>query len=99
MREISGFGGSYEQTCRNMVIAGMEWWDNNPSASVEWKEYKNIYGMTFNESDDCKSLQDAMSEASGNDCTGAMMQATLSHVLYAHKNGWIDYQSKMKNNT
>ena len=30
MREISGFGGGYEQTCRNMLIAAVEWLDAHP---------------------------------------------------------------------
>ena len=29
MREISGFGGDYEQTCRNMLAAGLRWLDEH----------------------------------------------------------------------
>lgn len=94
--EISGFGGGYEEICRKMVIAGMEWLDSHPKAKISYKEYKNIYGITTGESKDCKKMQDVMLKASDNDCTGAMMQATLSHVMYAHKNGWEKYISEMK---
>jgi hypothetical protein len=95
MCEISGFGGGYEMTCRNMVIAGLEWLDSHPEAKISYGEYKNVYGLTTNESPDCKILQDEMLKASGNDCTGAMMQACLGHVMYAYKNGWGKYVEKM----
>jgi len=34
MGEISGFGGGYEQTCRNMVIAGIESFESSPEADA-----------------------------------------------------------------
>lgn len=94
-REISGFGGGYEETCRKMVVAGMEFFDENPTAKVTFKQYKNITGMTTDENDDCKKLQAVMLKASGDDCTGAMMQACLNHVMYAHVNGWEKYTEEM----
>ena len=97
MKEISGFGGGYENTCRAMVVAGLEWWDANPDADPKWGEFKNIYGLTTEENEDAKTLQNVMNEAAKNDCTGAMMQATMSHVLYIHKNGWEKYVSDMTN--
>lgn len=95
-REISGFGGSYEEACRKMVIAGMEWWDEHPEADVRWQEAKNIRGIQFNESEDCKAMQKHMSEAVGDDATGAMMQYTCNHVLAARRLGWDGYMEKMK---
>lgn len=93
--EISGFGGSYEEGCRTMVIAGMEWWDAHPEADVRWKESQNITGIQFNESDDCKAMQKHMNEAVDNEATGAMMQACCNHILYARKHGWEKYIEKM----
>ena len=87
MDEISGFGGGYESTCRAMVIAGLNWWDENPQADPKWGEYKNIYGITTDENEDAKAMQHVMLEAAKDDCTGAMMQATMSHVMFAHKSG------------
>ena len=94
--EISGFGGSYEDACRKMVIAGMEYLDNNPDAKITFKTYKNIYGVTFDESEDCEKMQKIMIDATGGDCTGAMMQACLQHIKYAQINGWDKYISEME---
>lgn len=95
MREISGFGGGYEQACRNMVIAGMEWYDRNPQALVDYKEYKNVYGVIFDESEDCKNLEKAML-AVNNGCSGAQLQASLGHCINAKKMGWEAYQEYMR---
>ena len=94
--EISGFGGVYEAFCRKMVITGMEYLDNNPDAKITFKTYKNIYGVTFDESKDCEEMQKLMVEATGGDCTGAMMQACLQHIKYAQINGWDKYISEME---
>lgn len=93
-REISGFGGGYEKACRKMVVAGLKWWDAHPNADVSYKEYKNIYGLTTGESDDCKKMEEAMLKVV-NDCSGAMMQAAKSHIMFIHKNGWEKYVEEM----
>jgi hypothetical protein len=90
-REISGFGGGYEDACRTMVITAMNWLDENPNADISYKEYQNIYGLTTGESDDCKKMQEVMMKAVDDNCSGAMMQACLGHIMYAHKNGWEKY--------
>lgn len=95
MGEISGFGGGYENACRKMVVAGLEWCDANVSADISYKEFQNIYGLTTGESEDCKKMQDAMLKAVDNDCTGAMMQATMSHIMFVRKNGWEKYVEEM----
>jgi hypothetical protein len=95
MDEISGFGGGYEETCRKMVIAGVEWADKKGNANPTWKESPQVTGITIDENDDAKELQKVMCEASGNDCTGAMMQACMNHVLYVMKNGWDKYVETM----
>ena len=96
MKEISGFGGGYEATCRAMVVAGMKWFDANPKAKPEWGEYKNIYGVTTNENDDAKAMQKAMLDAANGDCTGAMMQACMGHARFARKNGWGKYCDELR---
>jgi hypothetical protein len=88
---ISGFGGGYEQTCQNMVIAGLEWWDANPKADPKFKGFANVFGLIVDENDDAKALSKALSDAALGDCTGAMHQAAVSHVFYAHAHGWPDY--------
>ena len=91
MGEISGFGGDYEQTCRNMVVAGLEWLDSNPNSDPQFHGYKSIYGVITEDNEDAKKLSDAVVNASGGDCTGAMHQATISRILWIRKNGWDKY--------
>lgn len=88
--EISGFGGGYEKACRNMVIAGMKWLDKNPKAKIEFSSYQNIYGVVTDLSSDCKKMREAMLKVNDG-CSGAQMQASLNHIMYAHKNGWKNY--------
>lgn len=95
MGEISGMGGGYEAVCRAMVIAGLEWADKKGNADPKWKESPQIYGITMDENEDAKELQDVMLKAADNDCTGAMMQATMNHVMFVLKNGWDKYVAEM----
>jgi hypothetical protein len=95
---ISGFGvdSSYELACQKMVVAGMQWFDANPSASPKFKTYENIFGIVSDENPDAVSLTDAMNEAVKEyGATGAMMQACVSHCLYASKNGWDKYLEEL----
>jgi hypothetical protein len=96
MDEISGFGGGYEEACRKMVIAGLEWCDENQDADLGYKEFENVYGLTTDESEDTKKMQGVMLSAVDNDCTVAMMQATMSHVMFVRKNGWDKYVEEME---
>ncbi len=93
-REISGFGGGYEAACRAMVVAGLQWLDEHPNADVSYKEYENVYGLTTGESDDCKLMEKAML-AVNDGCSGAQMQASKSHIMFIHKNGWDKYVEEM----
>ena len=94
MNEISGFGGGYETGCRDMVVAGLEWLDNNPKANPTFDQYKNIYGLTTNENKDMEKMQDVMLKVCDG-CSGAMMQATTNHVLHIKKVGWDKYIKEM----
>lgn len=91
---ISGFGDSYEQECQDMVIRGMKWFDENPKANPKFKEYKNIYGIISEENPAAESLVDTMVKK-GEGATGAMVQACVSHTLYAAKHGWESYIKKI----
>ena len=96
MGEISGFGGGYEKACQAMVLAGLAWFDAHPGADPKFHGYSNIYGIIEEDNDDAKALSDAVVAASGGDCTGAMHQATISHVLVARRLGWEGYCAKMR---
>lgn len=99
MREISGFGGGYEATCRAMVVAGLEWFDALPKDTAEptFKQFKNIVGVISASNPNAKAMQAAMLKAPGADgCTGAMMQFSVHHVMKALELGWSAYVEKMR---
>lgn len=95
MDEISGFGGGYEDACRKMVIAGIKWCDDNPRKKPRYKTFKNVYGITVDENPAMLEMQKIMLEVVGGDCTGAMMQACMGHVMFIRENGWEKYVEEM----
>ena len=95
MSDISGFGGSYEENCRIMVKAGLEWFDENPEADPIFVGYEGVYGIISVDNEDAKNLSKAVT-SSVDDCTGAMHQATIGHILHVHKVGWETYIEEMK---
>lgn len=95
MGEISGFGGGYENTCRAMVKAGCDWLDAHPGADPKFHSYKGVYGIISEDNKDAKDLTEAIVKAAAGDCTGAMHQAAVSHVLAIRKLGWKAYVKEM----
>ena len=95
MSEVSGFGGTYEKSCRKMIKAGLEWFDVHPEADPQFKGYEGIYGIISVDNEDAQELSNAVL-ASVDDCTGAMHQATIGHILHAHDVGWMTYVEEMK---
>ena len=101
MREISGFGKGggqrgreYEKACRRMVLAGIKWLDDHPTADPKFHGYKDVYGICMEDNDDEKALSEAI-VAACSDCSGAMHQAAVSHVLMAKSLGWEKYVEEM----
>ena len=72
----------------------MEWFDKNPKAEPNFKGFKNVYGLIMEDNDDAKSLSKEITEIEDG-CSGAMHQASISHIFYAHKNGWDKYISEI----
>ena len=95
MGEISGFGGGYEEACRKMVLAGLDWFDANPDADPQFHGYEGIYGIITEDNDDAKALTEAVVAPAKGDCTGAMHQATMGHVMAARRLGWDGYVAEM----
>lgn len=95
MHQISGFGGGYEDVCRQMVIKGVEWLEKHPKANLSVKTYKNVYGLTDAQSQDAKDLEKAFLEGN-DDVTGAMVQAVWGHLYFIKKNGWNKYIKEME---
>jgi hypothetical protein len=109
MREISGFGGSYEEGCRLMLKAGMEWFDENPDADPVFKGMEGVYGLMMENNDDANALSEAILNApfvdpdTGEDttvreygATGAMRYAVITSVLWIKKFGWDAYVKEME---
>ena len=98
-REISGFGGGYEDACRKMVVAGLNWMLANPEKAKNLKviQYTNIYGICDVEGDGQKELDSVMMEACNHDCTGAMHQACINHLFWAFAHSPEEYAQEMIN--
>jgi hypothetical protein len=95
MGEMSGFGGGYEDACRNMLYSGLAWLDNqDPSPDLKGSEYKGVTGIFNVESPDAKALEDAVLEGEPG-CSGAMHHAAMSACFYIAKNGWNKYVEAM----
>lgn len=93
--EISGFGGGYEQACRNMVIAGMDYLETHPDLNPEFKGCKNIFGLILENNADAEKLSEIIVSANPG-CTGAQHHAAISHILKARKVGWHEYIKLME---
>lgn len=102
MREVSGLGKGggqrgreYEKACRRMILAGVRWLEEYPNANPEFHGFKNVYGVCVEDNDDAKYLSEA-TVATCPDCSGAMHQAAVSHVLLVKKLGWDKYVEEMR---
>lgn len=93
-REISGLGGRYEKECRNMLIAGLRWLDENPNANPVFKGHQNIYGVINEENEDAEKLSNIVVQEC-QDCSGAAHQAVIMSVLWIKKNGIEKYLEEM----
>lgn len=95
MKEISGLGGQYEECCRKMVIAGLEWFDENEGKSPKFITFRGITGVCQSDNEDAKELSEVMVKAVAEfGATGAMHQYTVHHVMWIIKNGWDEYVKK-----
>ena len=100
--DISGFGSGYEETCQNMLQAGYNWLvkeQKKRKIELSAMTYRDVYGIFIPISDNAKELSKVIVEASGNDCTGAMHQAVMSHLFYIWKYGvdkWKEDAKKRK---
>jgi hypothetical protein len=68
MRQVSGFGGSYERTCRKLILDGIKWIQEHPDKNPVVKEFPQIFGITDNNTD-AEEMIEFITQ--GKDCTGA----------------------------
>ncbi len=95
MRELSGFGGGYEECCRRMVVKGVEWLGKNKDAKLSVKSFKNVVGITETASKDAKALEKAFTKGE-DDITGAMIQMTWEHLFFIKRKGWDEFTKQLK---
>lgn len=104
MRELSGFGGGYEEACRMGVTKTMQKFANvegfNPLR--EGMKYKvtdehNVTSEIVAEKDntDYRKLHDYICKVVDG-CSGAQFGAMVSHFFYARKHGWDKYVEEME---
>lgn len=100
MGEVSGLGGEYEEACRDMVVAGVEWLDEHPDADLQASVIDGVIGVVEPDTAETEALMDHMSEELTNDGrdapTGAMMHTCVGHVMYVAGQGWDAYAERME---
>lgn len=102
MGEISGLHGNYEAACREMLIAGLEYWDKYPDLKPQYKGTSpespiQIYGVLLRDNEDAKTLSKIVCDAANPDygVTGAMHQAVIESIMWIRTNGWEAYVKAM----
>jgi len=86
-RDISGFGGSYEEGCQKMLKNGLRFL--NGRKIFDWsgyKQLKNVTGLCIAENKDAEALDKAIMEGI-EDASGAMHHAVVNHLAYIWKHG------------
>lgn len=102
MAEISGFGGSYEEGCRLMVLAGVEFLANHAGEAPRVSHLQGVTGLDRNDNETAEKLERAMLDApitadgEQTTCgkygvTGAMVQYSKLHAIRANHAGWDAY--------
>jgi DNA-directed RNA polymerase subunit N (RpoN/RPB10) len=94
--EISGFGGGYEDACRKMVIAGMEWMDEHPNANMNIATFNGIPELTLPRTDDAQELENVMNDAVEGCCSVHMIQLSIGCLLCARRLGWDTYIRRLE---
>lgn len=108
MGEISGFGGSYEDGCRAMVLAGIKFIDEHPEITdFNFKGFKGVFGLVQVNNVGATLLEEAIMNAQvmmngklvkcGDECTGAMHHAAINHCLFYKTHGWEEYCRQLRN--
>ncbi len=96
-RELSGFGGRYEEGCRRMTIAGFQFLQQHHGDKPDIKALQNVFGLTMAENEAGRQFERAMLEAPmgdgtvGDEATGAMVHQSTIHAFKAHELGWKGY--------
>jgi hypothetical protein len=96
MGEISGFGGSYEAACQQMLHQGVEYLihlgEREPDFDVN--TYPGIFGIAELTGSDAEGLDAAV--CADVDPSGAMHHAVVLRLRFIAKNGWNSYCQELR---
>lgn len=96
MKEISGFGGGYEECCQDMLEAGMKFLEaQSPGFDPVFKGYEGVFGLITEDNEDAKNLTKATIDAAKGEATGAMHHAVVSRLIWIMGNGWDAYCTEL----
>ena len=97
MGEISGFGGGYEETCRNMLYGALAYLDEHCATHEKKKQTVKLFFDQLRSDSPTQEhpLEKAIMDACKDDCTGAMHGAVVSHLQCIINNGWDKWAAKM----
>ena len=84
---ISGMSTKYEEECQKMLMSGINWLEDNPMSNPEFKSIPGVYGVISNQNSDADLLSKEITDAV-DDCTGAMHQCVVSHLMVIKKIGY-----------
>lgn len=97
MDQISGFGGGYEEHCRNLARACVAWLEEHRSSLVFQDDGSFRFGST---DDEARAAYDRMCDhvdnATGNQSSGAQVGAAASHGAFIFAKGWDAYAESMR---
>jgi len=96
MAEISGLGGEYERTCREMVTAGVRWLEQNDGPTVQFSESENVTVRIDDGNGVKEELRAHMVESVDVEPTASMLHVSMKHSLYADGIGWDAYVSRLE---
>jgi hypothetical protein len=98
MDEISGFGGEYEESCRQMVTAGLKWLERNDGPATEFSMGDNVFARIDEEAEATDELRTHMASAVDMDPSPSMLHLCVKHTLYAHEIGFEAYVTRLGDN-
>lgn len=83
--DLSGMGGGYENECQLMLQAGEKWLEENKPKDLKARTFEGIYGILEPASAETEQLSQYITK--DRDCTGAMHQCVMGHLIYIAKEG------------
>jgi len=96
MDEVSGLGGEYEEACREMIAAGLQWLEDNDGPVVKFSGGQNVTARIGPAAGEIDDLREHMASVVEFDVTPSMLHVCVKHALYAYDIGWLSYTTRME---